>query len=967
MRFKNFALFFLVLVTTTCAFGKGYEVIENKATLPLLDPTFAERKVAKLRLDNGLEAYLISDPETKQSAASISVAVGSWNDPEKYPGMAHFLEHMLFMGTKKYPEERAYWQYITNNGGMANAFTANDRTVYYFTINNDAFEGALDRFSHFFIDPLLSLACINRELHAVDQEHSKNVENDLWRAHMIFKECGNADHPNSKFDCGNAQTLGNIPQEALKKWHDDHYSANLMRLIVVSPLPLYTLIQLTSENFVEVPSFQASNKLKKLPLTSSKQLGHFTYIAPVKDLRQLILSWEVPAAYTNDLENQSAQVTAFALGHEGERSLLGQLKKEHLAENLTVFCDPEAKHDAFFRIQIDLTHQGLAQIDTVVERCFQAISRLKNTGIPHSLFKDMQKIAKLNYQYQSREDLFRFLYTNGYSIVDEDLASFPEKSNIPSSYNSGAITSFIQTLTPQNCFFTLLADPELTSIPMEQKEQWMAAEYTIKEVPHSKLTSWNESNLHPDIDLPGINPYIPTNFDLVKHPEAPSKPRVIYEQSDGIIYYQPDSTHMVPQLALLANIKTPLIDETAQKQTLLDIYLLALNDKLRSQTYFSRQAGFNINLLEDDFSLFVTLSGFHDKAPDLIKEIFSTMKHVAITSEQFEIYKQSLETDYENATKELPLIQARNLLNSVLTNNAPLPEEKLKALKTLTFDAYCTYEKELLQKCYFQMTLVGNLEQHTALSLWTELKQLVHFSPYPQKEHPSKQVLDINQNEGPYVMTKTTPMQGNGVILLVEQGPFTYEKSAAQQVLAVLLREGFFDTLRTKQQTGYIAQTWNKEVEKQLFQFFGVQSSTHNPEELLARFELFLEDFLRHFQDNVPAERFDSIKKAVITQLEMPPKNLKESASLSHALAFNFDGDFERRTKQAQAVKELSYDKLKQMASEYLSRANSKRLAVLVEGAPSQQKSFRYKALNTNEASSCGQYITKNIQPQEEN
>ncbi len=77
-----------------------YALVQDAAELEILSPTLAERQTAKLRLSNGLEAFLISDPGAQQSAAGIAVQAGSWNDPVEYPGMAHFLEHMLFLGTK---------------------------------------------------------------------------------------------------------------------------------------------------------------------------------------------------------------------------------------------------------------------------------------------------------------------------------------------------------------------------------------------------------------------------------------------------------------------------------------------------------------------------------------------------------------------------------------------------------------------------------------------------------------------------------------------------------------------------------------------------------------------------------------------------------------------------------------------------------------------------------------------------
>ena len=79
----------------------SYQEIPDASELPLLNPDLKERKTAKLRLQNGLEILLISDPGIDQSSASMAVSAGSWDDPAEYPGMAHFCEHMLFLGTEK--------------------------------------------------------------------------------------------------------------------------------------------------------------------------------------------------------------------------------------------------------------------------------------------------------------------------------------------------------------------------------------------------------------------------------------------------------------------------------------------------------------------------------------------------------------------------------------------------------------------------------------------------------------------------------------------------------------------------------------------------------------------------------------------------------------------------------------------------------------------------------------------------
>ncbi len=67
-----------------------------------------------LLLENGLKVILVSDPTTDKAGAALDVHVGHLSDPWEIPGLAHFLEHMLFMGTEKYPDENDYNQVLRN-------------------------------------------------------------------------------------------------------------------------------------------------------------------------------------------------------------------------------------------------------------------------------------------------------------------------------------------------------------------------------------------------------------------------------------------------------------------------------------------------------------------------------------------------------------------------------------------------------------------------------------------------------------------------------------------------------------------------------------------------------------------------------------------------------------------------------------------------------------------------------------
>ena len=90
------------------------------------------RQYKCIELDNKLRCLLVSDDEADKSCAAMTVHVGSALDPKPLYGVAHFLEHMLFMGTTKYPSENDYSEFVSNHGGYENAFTSMTDTNFHF-------------------------------------------------------------------------------------------------------------------------------------------------------------------------------------------------------------------------------------------------------------------------------------------------------------------------------------------------------------------------------------------------------------------------------------------------------------------------------------------------------------------------------------------------------------------------------------------------------------------------------------------------------------------------------------------------------------------------------------------------------------------------------------------------------------------------------------------------------------------
>ncbi len=941
-----------------------YTLVDNQIEYPVLTPSLEKRKTAKLKLENGLQVYLISDPDIDQSAASMTVEAGSWNDPEEYPGMAHFLEHMLFMGNKAYPDESEYAQYIQDNGGILNAFTAPDRTVYMFSINNSAYEGGLDRFSHFFIDPLFNPSCINRELLAVDQENSKNIENDGWREYMVLKETGNPKHPNQKFSTGNAKTLSGIPQEALKNWYHTHYSAERMHLILLSNQSIDQMIAMASAHFTAVvTNVTASENFSSEPMLSDGQKGHFIYIKPVKDLKTLSLVWELPKEFSAVEEKWTAELVSYALENASDESLIKELKKEGLAENLSASSDRFGQTATLFNVVIKLTNKGLSQIDTVILRCFQALTRLKQNGLPLALFQEIQTMAQINYQYQSRQEPFNWISQIANDIVDENLSTFPEKTMIPTAFNPQSLLQFLKALTPESCAYFVVADPSKLEIESLSSEKWFGVQYAIQPILSSKLTAWQQATPHQNIQNPPLNPYILTSLPIALHSKEDKKeafdPKLIANNDLCKIYFATDESYLVPEAALFFRINTPALDGSAKSSALMDLFCKSLHEEMSEELFFADKAGLSSSFSYKAMQFSMQVLGYSEKAPDLARALFAGMKKIDVSQDNFNTYKTSLLSVYANEACELPVRQASQILARSLLNAAPTSEEKLKVLETLSFEDFTAFYKEWLSQLYLEGMIYGNLTEEQGTALATNLQEELSSSkPYLAKDRKKQKILLLPKEEGPFKIVKNTSRQGYATILAIQEGESSFSKKASQQILSKALHEAFYKSLRTQQQTGYIAESRPAEIEQQLIHTFMVQSSSYAAEDLLFRFELFLSDFTKRASEIIPEDRFNLLKEAQVSLLEMPPENLAGMAQRLEALAFEYDADFKRIPKRIESLKALSYEDFLTDVNSFLSKENFKRLAILVKGESNGEKPFQYQEISQGELETLGTFTS---------
>jgi coenzyme PQQ biosynthesis probable peptidase PqqF len=201
-------------------------------------PSDPAQRPPQVTLTKGLRARLLPLPHNAQAAVLVRVHAGSHDAPRAYPGLAHFLEHLLFLGSRDYPAAQSLMPFVQGCGGQLNASTRERHTDFFFQLPNDQLEEGLRRLLDMLAHPLLDRTAQLRErevLHAEFLARAQDVETLCDAALSTVFEPG---HPFAGFHAGNRDTLpveDELFQQALLGYHQRFYHSGQIELLLAGP------------------------------------------------------------------------------------------------------------------------------------------------------------------------------------------------------------------------------------------------------------------------------------------------------------------------------------------------------------------------------------------------------------------------------------------------------------------------------------------------------------------------------------------------------------------------------------------------------------------------------------------------------------------------------------------------------------------------------------------------------------
>ncbi|GFQ04195.1 insulin-degrading enzyme [Phtheirospermum japonicum] len=901
------------------------------------------------------------DPAQKKAAAAMCVGIGSFADPYEAQGLAHFLEHMLFMGSTDFPDENEYDSYLSKHGGSSNAYTETEYTCYHFEVKKEFLKGALTRFAQFFTSPLVKADAMEREVLAVDSEFNQVLQSDPCRLQQLQCHTSSPGHPFNRFFWGNKKSLAdavekgiNLRDRILKLYHDNYYGGS-MKLVVIGGETLEVLESWVLELFSSVKKGLLV-KPETRPDIPIWKTGKLYWLEAVKDVHVLDLSWTLPSL-RKDYLKKAEDYLAHLLGHA-----------KGWATSISAGVGDEGMHRStiayIFGMSIHLTDLGMEKIFEIMGFVYQYLKLLRQYSPQEWIFKELQDIGNMEFRFaedQPQDDYAAELAAN--------LLVYPPEHVIYGDYayevwDEEIIKYLLDLLRPGNMRVDILTKSLKKSHDI-QHEPWFGSQYVEEDIPCHLMDQWEDP---PEIDsalhLPSANDFIPRDFSMRSdsascQAEDASYPRCILDEPYMKLWYKLDKTFKLPRANTYFRMTLKGAYNNIRNALLTELFILLLKDELNEIIY---QA--SIAKLESSVSLYgdkleLKLYGFNDKLSVLLSKILAIAKSFSPKDDRFTVVKEDMERTLRN-TNMKPLSHSSYLRLQVLCQSFWDVEEKLCLLNDLSLSDLKAFIPDLLSQLYIEGICHGNMLEEEALQLSDIYKRNFSVQPLPLELRHKEFVMclppsadfvrdvrvknNVERNsvvEEVHFLRKRLRLGQARLYFQIEpeEGANLTKLKALTDLFDEIVEEPLFNQLRTKEQLGYVVDCSPRVTYRILGFCFRVQSSEYNPVYLQGRIDSFING-LEEMLKGLDHDTFENYKNGLTGKL------LEKDPSLSYETN-RFWGQivdkrymFDLSEKEAELLEDIQKGEIIDWYRTYLRQPSPKcrRLAIRVWGCETDLK-----------------------------
>lgn len=840
-----------------------------------------------IRLDNGMEVLLISDEQANKSLFSVGLPIGSMEDPRDQQGLAHYLEHMILMGSKNYPETNSLDGFLTKNGGRNNAYTAPDRTVYYLQVNHNAFDEAVARLSDAFAAPLLLETNAKKEVNAVNAEMVRAKSSDGHLIRSVNRATANPEHPFTLFAVGNNETLSDKPhsklQDELWKFYERYYSANLMKAVLYSNQPIEKLAILAANTLGKVQNKQLSVPQLDMPLFNEQDLGVVLQYKPIMPNKSLMISFDLPED-KSAFRQKSGEYLSYVFSNNTEGTLSNYLVKNGLSDSgiNAMYSDDISRNRGSFTIYVHLTDKGLSEQEQIISLIFQQIEQIKQAGIQPSYFSELKESLAQDFKHLRIDKSFDYAADLVSQMLSYPLANIFDQAYVADEMNITDIQAKLAQMHLDNARIFIVSEKAETN----RKTPYFEAPYSVAKISDEQRTKWIDFSQNPELKLPTLNPYFTTDFSLNDVDKSREMPKHILKEQGREIYAMPSKLFADEAKANLriAMLISPRVDDLR-----LDVaaaLLNIMNNLAHQQIDFQASvAGLETELSFSANSLRIAAAGYTQNLAKLVQDRVQNFSQFALTENVFEQAKQR----YNEELDALEKAQAQRQAMYPLANFARYPYSEMAKVRQMLAEIQLADVEKLRERLLNEITgvrvlSVGNLADAQLKTLVTALESIVKNR---NTQIGFGRYVEINQSQRKLNYIKSIPHEDNAIAAsYFPNGYDEIDGNVRASLLNSIISRWYFDDLRTDKQLGYVVASRGEKIGKTSGISFIVQSPTASPQEIMQHNQRFF------------AESFDRLKALSETDFAQYRSSLIEimkhkPESLASEFA-EYNGDFVR-------------------------------------------------------------------------
>mgnify|MGYP001028431854 CR=1 FL=1 len=897
-----------------------------------------DRAFRVIVLPNELQALLISDPKTQKAGAAMDVHVGHFADPDEISGLAHFTEHMSFLGTEKYPDEDSYSEFLSSHGGFSNAFTDMENTNYHFEVQFEHLREALDRFAQFFIAPLFTEDAVDREMNAVHNENAANLQSDFWRVFQLVKTTSNPKHPFSKFGTGNLDTLRDRPQkmgintrEEMMKFWEKHYSANNSKLVILGRESLDDLESMTVELFSPFVNKKVQLQDNVNRPFEEEHWGRFFRVMPVSCHRSLTLLWQLPSPQPT-YRSKGHRYLSHLLGHEGKGSILALLKKLGLANTLSAGGAYHTHEFEMFLCEIDLTEEGSKQVHTVASIVFQYIRMLVQEGPQEWVFDELATVAKAEFEFREKTNAMNFV-----SSLASGLHVYPPEECLSGQvlfeeWDPDLISSFLNDMAPEKTVLIHM-DNELNLEELTEVEPWYETRYSVRKFSGDELSAWSAEPVDPQLCLPSKNIFVAKDFSLKESSSSPHmKPVLLQEDNQLRLWHMLDTSYKIPRAGVKVILYSPFAYVTPRAQ----VYSLMLDnltvDALNEFSYFAETAGLELRLGNSPVGFEIGVFGLNEKLLVLLDKILETLRDTVFSADRFSLIEEQCMRKYKNVMKSQPFEIAMYETDTVVKRKKFHVTEYIELEGDISLQELESIRQFYFQEMFAEAFVYGNVDHQDAHDVGELIRNRLRLKGLHPGSFPTREILQLTCGEEWKWMTQSTSEEDINCAteILFEIGVQNPQEDVLLLILCGLLEKPCFHQLRTVEQLGYIVFSSPKRLDGIQYLSIIVQSSDKEPEYIDERAEMMLLDFERNLEHETTEDQVQEFVRAAISaRVDVDRKLGTEFARLwkeIDARQYVFDRDL----REAENLKQVTKEAVLEFFRSYISKGAPKRRKLCV-------------------------------------